>query len=92
MVTEALLQQQLLEKYGPLLGGDDLPRALGFRTSAAMKKAWREKALHLNFFRIPGRRGLFCLTGDVATWLSEVAAEPAVPGQFQNKSGEDGMA
>ncbi len=92
MVTEAVLQQQLLEKYGPLLGGDDLARALGYRTSAAMKKAWREKVLTLNFFRIPGRRGLYCLTGDVATWLCEVASHPAVPGHNQNESGEDGMS
>ena len=88
MVTEAVLQQQLLEKYGPLLGGDDLARALGYRTSAAMKKAWREKAEKLNFFRIPGRRGLYCRTGDVATWFCGVASQPALPVENHKNSGE----
>lgn len=92
MVQASELQRQLLEQYGPLMGGEELSRALGFRTTAAMKKAWREGVLRLSLFRIEGRRGLFCLTGDVAAWLAEAAAQvPGPAGQFQRSGGKDAM-
>lgn len=75
MPSQFELQQQLLDKYGPILGGDDLRRALGYRTTAAMKKAWRSGQLKLNIFQIEGRRGLFSLSSDVASWLAAVAAK-----------------
>lgn len=71
--------ERLLREHGPLLGGDALPKALGFRTTAAMKKAMRSGHLRLNIFHIEGRRGLFCLTTDVAAWLEEVSTTGKQP-------------
>ena len=75
------LAAQLLREYGPLLGGPALTRALGFRTGAALKKALRSEHLRLKIFHIEGRRGLFCLTTDVAAWLGQVSdvGEKAAP-------------
>jgi hypothetical protein len=71
------LEERLLKEHGPLMSGAALQRALGFRTAAAFKKALRNGHLHLNVFHIEGRRGLFCLTSDVAGWLERVASQPA---------------
>lgn len=86
-VTE--LGEWLLRQHGPLLGGSDLTRALGFRTVVALKKARRSGHLHLNIFHIAGRRGPFCLTTDVAAWLEQVAnvAEEAEPPTARNTEG-----
>lgn len=59
----------LIAQYGPLIGGRDLVRSLGFRTQAAFDKARREQRLPIRVFRIEGRRGRFALTLDVAQWL-----------------------
>lgn len=68
------LGEHLLKQHGPLIGNQDLTKVLGFRTSAAMKKAIRTGHLRLNIFHIEGRRGVFCLTTDVAAWLQQISA------------------
>lgn len=69
--------ERLLQVHGPLIGGSDLIRALGFKTAAALKKAQRAGHLRLNLFTIEGRRGLFSLTTDVAAWLVSVSTTHA---------------
>lgn len=63
------LKDTLLKKYGPLMGGEDLRRALGYRTWSAFARAARLDGLGVKVFELPGRRGKFALTIDVATWL-----------------------
>lgn len=67
------LIDSLLHQYGPLIGGADLRKVLGFRSAAAFQHAVREKIINVRIFGIPGRRGKFALTLDVAAWLTTVS-------------------
>lgn len=67
------LLQWLLDKHGPLMGGDALYAALGFRTYAAFHRARLNGDVDVHVFPISGRRGVFALTTDVAAWLQRTA-------------------
>lgn len=69
------LFDQLLTRYGPTLGGRDLYAALGFKSYAAFHRSKQLGELGINVFTLPGRRGWFALTGDVAEWLKTQAAK-----------------
>jgi hypothetical protein len=71
--TPQALSRQLLDRYGPTLGGRDLYSALGFKSYAAFHRSKQRGELGVNVFSLPGRRGLFALTIDVAAWLSTQA-------------------
>lgn len=62
-------QARLTAQYGPLIGGQELVRGLGFRTQAAFDKARREARLPMRVFTIEGRRGNFAATAEFARWL-----------------------
>ena len=62
-------EARLTAQYGPLIGGADLVRALGFRTQAAFDKARAEQRLPIRTFTIDGRRGHFAATAEFARWL-----------------------
>lgn len=83
--TLETLKADLEARFGPLMGGSDLWRALGFRTATAFGRAQRKGSLNLHIFDIHKRRGKFALTRDVADWL-ERAASTGSP------VGEDGTA
>lgn len=63
------LKEKMLKEFGPLMGGEPLRRALGFKTWAAFARAVRSSAAGIPVFEIPSRRGRFALTTDVAEWL-----------------------
>jgi hypothetical protein len=66
----AEFEAQLLRLYrGPVVGGGDLPAALGFRSNIAFQRAARRGAIPLPLFRMEGRRGLFVLVKDLAQYL-----------------------
>ena len=78
-----LLKEQMLTEYGPLMGGEDLRRALGYRTWSAFARAARLGGLGVAVFEIPGRRGKFALTSEVAEWLIRMRQElPKPPDQI----------
>jgi len=56
------LKETMLKEFGHLMGGEDLRRALGYRTWSAFARATRINALGLAVFEIPGLRGKFALT------------------------------
>ena len=60
----------LLNKYGPLLGGDELITILGYRTKSAFYRAARTRTLGIEVFNIEGRKGKFALTENVTNWLN----------------------
>lgn len=64
------LEVDLLNAYGPLLGGVHLARAVGYPTTRALQQALLRKRLELQVFQINGRRGRFALTKDVASWIA----------------------
>ncbi|MBT3066726.1 hypothetical protein [Rhodoferax sp. U11-2br] len=63
------LGQTLTEQYGHLVGGADLAKLLGFRSTDTLRKAVANGTLTLSTFTVPGRQGRFALTSDVADWL-----------------------
>lgn len=78
MSLDDQLRSELLECYGPMVGGPELIKLLGFKTYTAFYRTWRAGDLGVQVFHIPGRRGLFALTQDVAAWMSQLA-RPASP-------------
>lgn len=63
------LRMQLEQQHGLLLGGATLVCALGYASTAAMRQARRRGTLPIPLFTVPGRRGYFALSRDVADWL-----------------------
>ena len=70
----AKLINDLSDRYGEVIGGEMLSKALGFPSIAAMKQAIKRETLTIPTFFIRGRRGRFALTVDVAAWLAECRA------------------
>lgn len=64
------LHDQLLSHWGPVVGGEALAQALGFPTTSALRQSVARGQVSLALFTIPGRRGRFALTRDVADWLA----------------------
>lgn len=59
----------LVQEYGPLLDAAATAKAMGFRTSDALRQARRDGRLTIPMFKIKGRRGWFASTPAVAAWL-----------------------
>ena len=68
--SKAYENKKLTDIYGPLVGGKDLMRLLGFKTSAAFRRAARMNKLGIHTFEIEGRRGKFAFTDEVECWLA----------------------
>lgn len=62
-------------EYGPLIGGADLVKTLGFRSAEALRQAVSRNKLPVRTFMIPSRRGRFAYTFDVARWLADQAEQ-----------------
>jgi hypothetical protein len=83
------LANELSERYGEVIGGRTLWHALGYKTSSAFKQALARKSLSLPIFFMPGRKGHFALTRDVADWLvqcrsnAEKANHNEIPDAFK---------
>lgn len=69
----------LLEKHGPLMSGADLYRALGYSSSPAFTRGMSQGTVGVHVFKLPGRRGTFALTSEVASWLSEHGNSTSIP-------------
>lgn len=66
------LRLSLLSTHGPLLSGEALATAMGFRSQASLRQARLRGQVGVPLFTVPRRRGWFALTQDVADWLAEV--------------------
>jgi len=66
------LRDSLDRKYGPLINGKQLTSLLKFSSMAAFRQALRRGVLPVRVFDLPGRKGKFALTGDVAQWLIDI--------------------
>jgi len=62
----------LLNQYGPLIGGQDLIQALGFTTGTAFRQAIQRQQLPIKVFELPNRRGRFAFTADLHAWLEHL--------------------
>lgn len=60
---------ELTTIYGPVVGGRDLSRVLGFRSQEAFRQAVKRGRMPIQTFVVDGRRGKFAMTADIAAWL-----------------------
>jgi hypothetical protein len=67
------LTDELCKRYGPLIGGVDLIKALGYTNGQAFRQAHRYERLGVRVFNVPSRQGKYALTADVANWLATVS-------------------
>lgn len=65
------LRAELEERHGPVIGGAELYRCLGLRSSAALRQARRRGQVAVSLFTLPKRRGYFALSREVADWIAE---------------------
>ena len=80
------LHHSLLDGYGPLLSDAVLWRSLGFKTWAGFDKAMRNGKIEVRVFTMPGRRGRYALTLDVAKWLWNLRSTGLMPHSDNSKS------
>ncbi len=65
------LEKDLLAMYGsPLLSGENLQKAMGYRTIDALRQAIARKTIPVNVFSMENRRGKYALVKDIANWLA----------------------
>lgn len=74
--TESEIRDGLLRRHGELLTGKTLHRCLGFGSVRSFQRAVTEGALPVVTFTLPGRRGRFARTRDVAAWLATLGTPP----------------
>lgn len=86
----AFHERALIEKFSPLIGGDDLVSIAGFQTKEALRLALRRGVIGFDVFRLPGRRGLFARAHDIALWLSSFDHEKHVHSQVCALRPEEG--
>lgn len=65
------LESAMTRELGPLLAGDVLRRALGYRSIGAFRQAIKRRTVPIPIFRLEKRRGHFALARDTARWLAE---------------------
>jgi len=69
------IEAELHSKHGPLMSGEPLWHALGFKNSAAFRQAKANGRLEIAVFSLRHRRGSFAFTKDVAEWLINLERE-----------------
>jgi hypothetical protein len=67
------LTDDLVRRYGPMIGGSDLFHVLGYRSGQAFRQAVRQGRLGIHVFNLPARQGKFALTADVAAWIQSAS-------------------
>jgi hypothetical protein len=67
-------EQDLLQLYGsPLLTGEQLQKAMSYRSIYALRQAITRKTIPIPIFKIKKRKGHFALVEEVACWLASIA-------------------
>lgn len=65
----------LTQLYGPLMHTRDVQQALRYQSAEAVRVARASGRLKIPMFSLPGRRGLFVRTEDVARWLDRAMTQ-----------------
>jgi hypothetical protein len=76
-MTSELLNH-MMSRFGPTLGGQDLYSALGFKTYGAFHRRRQLSEVGVHIFKLPGRRGWFARTDEVARWLEEQSGKSSI--------------
>ena len=69
MISELEFVNILVDKYGPIVSGDDLVESLGYKSPNAFRQAKHQGTVPIKIFKIENRRGYHALVMDVANWL-----------------------
>lgn len=64
--------EDLKNKYGFLMSGNDVAKQLGFKSTEAFRQAICRNKLSIPVFTIPYRKGKFAYSKDVAQWLASL--------------------
>lgn len=81
------LESDLLSRYGPVIGQDDLRQALGYSSMDAFRQALSRRHLPVPVFALPHRRGKFALSKDIAHWLAAQRSKALAAGEVDLKVG-----
>ena len=73
------LSKEMVSAHGEVIGGSALQQCLGFRSARSFQRALHAGNLQVQTFLLPGRRGRFARTRDVALWLATLGQESAEP-------------
>lgn len=65
------LERDLVDRYGPVIGGEQLSEVLGYPTISAFRQSLARGTVAVPIFDIANRRGWFALTRDIAIWLAD---------------------
>lgn len=65
------LERDLVDRYGPVIGGGQLSEVLGYPTLGAFRQSLARGTVPVPVFDIAHRRGRFALTRDIAIWLAD---------------------
>lgn len=65
------LESDLLGRYGPVMTGDELLRALGYPSREAFRQSLVRNTVAIPLFDLEYRRGKYALVKDVARHLTE---------------------
>jgi hypothetical protein len=66
-----ILEGDLLRTFGPVMGVDELHRALGYPSKEAFRQSLVRNTVAIPLFELDGRRGKFALVKEVARHLAE---------------------
>ncbi len=70
------LESQLMQLYGsPLLAGEDLRAALGFRSLDALRQAIARNTMPVPLITMQNRRGKYALVKDIACYLASLRCQ-----------------
>ncbi len=65
------LEFELVNRYGPILSGQQLVTVLAYPSLAAFRQAVTRGTVPVPVFSIEKRRGKYALAKDVARWMAE---------------------
>lgn len=63
------LTKLLIQRYGPLITGENLVQALGYRSADAFRQSKYQNTVPIRIFKIKNRRGYYALVTDLSDWL-----------------------
>jgi hypothetical protein len=85
----AVREAALLDRFGELMSSRQASEALQFSSVQALRKAHKRGTVPFSLFRLPGRRGLFVSTRDVARFLNHIIASHSTRASPLNSASEE---
>jgi len=66
---------ELKERYGEIIGGYDLAKLMGYKSTASFRQALSRHQISISIFSIEHRKGKFAYTTDVIDWLKQLKTQ-----------------